>query len=110
MPVLTIFFTFEMLFSIQLLTWTIALILITVLGSRYRRLRYIPGPLIASFTDLWQAYHQNVNDFTSTLVKLHDRYGAFVRLGPNRVSISDAAAVSSIYTMHGEFIKVSCRI
>lgn len=95
-----------MFFSLQFLTLITALFLIPILVLRYRRLQSIPGPLVASFTDLWQAYYQNVDNFTNTLAKLHNQYGAFVRLGPNRVSLGDAAAVSSIYTMHGEFRKV----
>lgn len=59
-----------------------------------------------SFTDLWQAYRQNVDNFRDVLIKLHSQYGTFVRLGPNRVSISDATAVSTIYSTHGKFRKV----
>ena len=77
-----------------------------VLVRRKLRLRSIPGPFLASFTDLWRWYHQNFDNFTLVLTNLHKKYGNIVRLGPDTVSFSDATVVSSIYTMHGEFKKV----
>ena len=96
-----------MFFSLYLFLWSIPFIFAALLFVRYRRLQSIPGPLLASFTDLWRAYHQNVGNWTNTLRQLHEIYGPFVRLGPNTVSVIDAAAVSTIYSMHGEFKKAS---
>lgn len=90
----------------QILLWTAALSLIAFFLVRHQRLQSIPGPFLASFTDLWRAYRQNFGDFSSILVQLHDKYGSIVRLGPNTVSVSDSAAVAKIYSMHGEFKKV----
>ena len=76
------------------------------LVQRYRRLSSVPGPWLASLTDLWRAHAQNYRQFTQILLQLHDQYGPLVRIGPNMVSVSDAKAVPSIYTTHGEFTKV----
>ena len=78
----------------------------TILISRYRRLSNIPGPLLAKISDLWRAYLQNLGDYPTTLSGVHRKYGSVVRLGPNNVSVSDASAVSTIYSLHGEFTKV----
>lgn len=85
------------------------LLSLIVLYSRYRRLSHVPGPLFASFTDLYRACHQNVGNFTSFSLALHTKYGPIVRVGPNTVHISDATAIPAIYTNHGEFQKVTSR-
>ncbi|KAF2422112.1 cytochrome P450 [Tothia fuscella] len=72
---------------------------------RYSRLSNIPGPFLASLTDLWQFYHQSTYYFTDVLLDLHAQYGPLVRIGPNRVSISKAWFVELIYTGHGKFRK-----
>jgi hypothetical protein len=97
----------KMAFSTQALSCAFIVFFFAFLVSRYRRLQSIPGPLLASFTDLWRVYHQNFGKYSHTLVKLHKVHGPFVRVGPNAVSIGDTSAMSSIYTMHGEFRKVS---
>ena len=96
-----------MFFTLYVFLWSILFIFAALLFVRYRRLQSIPGPPLASLTDLWRAYHQNASNWTNTLRQLHEKYGPFVRLGPNTVSVSDAAAVSTIYSMHGEFKKAS---
>jgi hypothetical protein len=95
-----------MFFSFHIFSWLLPLLFAAVLFTRYRRLQSIPGPRLAAFTDLWRAYNQNFGSFTKKLTQLHDTYGSFVRVGPNSVSVSNAAAVSMIYSMHGEFRKV----
>ena len=84
--------------------------LVVLLYLRYQRLSSVPGPWLASFTDLWRAYSQKYYNITDVLLQLHKKYGSLVRIGPNTVSVSDAHAVSTIYTMHGEFIKVNLHL
>lgn len=67
-------------------------------------MKHIPGPFLASFTDFWRVYHQNVGTLSA---ETHTKYGQIVRVGPNTVLISDATAIPAIYTNHGEFQKVS---
>lgn len=80
--------------------------LIAIFHLRYQKLKNIPGPFLASFTDIWRAYAHNVGSLSTTLLQLHDKYGPLVRIGPNSVSISDPAAVRVIYSNHGLFKKV----
>src|ERR1700761_7233913 len=82
------------------------ILLLAFLIRRYRRLRSVPGPWLASFTDLWRAYVQNRGQFDETLLRLHGKYGGVVRTGPNTVSVADGHAMPTIFTMHGEFKKV----
>ena len=99
--------------SLQLYAFAItpafmSLVLIT-LYWRYDQLSHIPGPLLASLTDHWRAYHQNAGKFTAFSLDLHKRYGPIVRVGPNTVHVTDATVIPAIYTNHGEFRKVSDR-
>ncbi len=71
----------------------------------YLRLRRIPGPFLASVTNLsrlsW-VYSNNAGD-KHTL--LHREYGPIVRFGPNMVSVSAPSEISTIYDIHGRFLK-----
>lgn len=60
-----------------------------------------PGPFLASLTDLWQ-----VNQFLGLnqpyhLTELHEKYGQFVRYGPDKISITAEDAVPLIYQKGG---------
>lgn len=41
-----------------------------------------------------------------THIKLHEKYGDVVRLGPNTLSFSNPAALKAIYGLNKGFIKV----
>ncbi|KAH7174986.1 cytochrome P450, partial [Fusarium flagelliforme] len=72
--------------------------LFITLFRQYWKLRHIPGPFLASCTDLWAAiavwrgryYHDMVTEW-------HAKYGPVVRVGPNRVSFADPSAIPNIY-------------
>ncbi|KIW32454.1 uncharacterized protein PV07_04000 [Cladophialophora immunda] len=98
-----------MLFSLSFSLWSVAIFLLATALFRYRRLCSIPGPLLASFTDLWRFSVTQYGGFSHTLKELHNQYGPLVRIGPNTVSVSDPAAVPMIHSMHGEFRKV-CKV
>ncbi|KAF6824782.1 isotrichodermin C-15 hydroxylase [Colletotrichum plurivorum] len=60
-----------------------------------------PGPFWASITDLWQ-----VNQFLSlrqpyNLTELHEKYGEFVRYGPDKLSITAEEVVPLVYQKGG---------
>lgn len=95
--------------SLQLSPWLLLGLFCVWLVNRYVRLRAFPGPTLAAVTDLWRAHAMHCTDWVQTLQDVHQRYGPFVRLGPNIISISDPEAVPTIYTMHGEFRKVCLR-
>ncbi|PCG88288.1 Cytochrome P450 [Penicillium occitanis (nom. inval.)] len=90
--------------SISAVNLTIAASTILVLSlsvtlfRRYWKLRHIPGPFLASCTDLWAAIRvwrgQYYHDM---LTEWHAKYGPVVRAGPNRVSFADPDAIPEIY-------------
>lgn len=73
----------------------------------YFRLRYIPGPTLAAFSNLprlsWVISKRSQHIHQA----LHAKYGPLVRLGPNAVSVGDPEAIPDIYTFTGKFPKSS---
>lgn len=68
-------------------------------------LRKIPGPLSARFSRLWMVQHSRAGDMHTTMIALHKKHGKLVRTAPNEVSISDPAAIKSIYGAGSRFRK-----
>ncbi|CAK7204364.1 hypothetical protein SEUCBS139899_007120 [Sporothrix eucalyptigena] len=64
-------------------------------------LRRIPGPPISLFTSAVLRYHELRCHRTTYVHALHKRYGPVVRLAPDEVSFSSAAAVKDIYNTAG---------
>jgi hypothetical protein len=59
---------------------------------QYWRLRNIPGPPIAAWTNLWLMWHLNSKDrFHNIKRRLHQRYGPVQRYGPNRYALVHCA-------------------
>lgn len=73
---------------------------------RYLKIPSIPGPFLASITDLWRAYQVEYASFHENIGHVHAKYGPIVRVGPNTVYTFDPLAVSTIYSTHGDFKKV----
>ncbi|EXJ92276.1 hypothetical protein A1O3_00826 [Capronia epimyces CBS 606.96] len=73
--------------------------------SSFHPLSHIPGPRVASLSSLWLTYHAWIGDEASVTKSLHEKYGSIVRTGPNSVDIDDGAALASIYTEKGGFVK-----
>lgn len=72
----------------------------------WARLRHIPGPFLAKFTNLsrmWWVYNRRAHEIH---INLHRKYGRLVRMGPNMVSVSDPNEVQNIYRMKGVLQKV----
>lgn len=60
-------------------------------------LRKIPGPFFASLTPVWE-----LADFLSgrsheTPVRLHEKYGQVVRIGPNKVLVNDSDTMAAYW-------------
>jgi hypothetical protein len=88
---------------------TIYLISSTVI--QYWRLRSIPGPPVAAWTNLWLMYHMNSKErFYLVKKRLHQKYGPIVRYGPNRVMFGDLSAVSTILGTSNIYAKVTAPI
>ena len=89
----------------------LAVAFITLLATKLLVNKYgnglssVPGPILASFTDLWRFLDVYRRRPDVTQVTLHEKYGSVVRLGPNTVSISDPAAIQTIYAHNSGFTK-----
>lgn len=78
------------------------------LSLRYRPyLRSIPGPFLASFTDLWRLLAVDKGNFEVVLQVLHNKYGDLVRVGPNCISVGDPREIKQIYGITRLYQKVS---
>jgi cytochrome P450 len=61
-----------------------------------------PGPFLASLTDLWQVHQFLTLKQPYHLTDLHAKYGQIVRYGPDKISITDEAAVPILYQKGGK--------
>jgi hypothetical protein len=66
----------------------------------------IPGPLLAKISNIWRFVDVAKGHAEVTLLKLHRKYGDYVRLGPNVVSVRDLDAVKIIYGINQGYKKV----
>jgi hypothetical protein len=60
-----------------------------------------PGPFLASLTDLWQVHQFLTLQQPYNLTELHEKYGVFVRYGPDKLSCTDESAIPIIYQKGG---------
>lgn len=65
----------------------------------------IPGPFWARLSRLWMVQHARKGDMHTTMIALHKKHGHLVRTAPNEVSISDPAALKTIYGAGSKFWK-----
>ncbi|CAL1708780.1 unnamed protein product [Somion occarium] len=63
-------------------------------------LRAYPGPTLAKFTDLWLGRTVALGHRSEVVHELHQKYGTFVRIAPNHLSIADPDALQVVYA-HG---------
>ncbi|KAK0466873.1 cytochrome P450 monooxygenase [Desarmillaria tabescens] len=61
------------------------------------RLRSYPGPLLAKFSDAWLAYVAYKGHRSEVVHDLHKKYGLFVRIAPNHVSVAVSDAQPMVY-------------
>lgn len=96
---------------LPLLLGTVFTLITFQLFRTWWRLRHIPGPFLASLTNLQRVWWVKTRHAQITHQQIHERYGAVVRFGPNMVSISDPAAIPTVYPMPPGFVKVrSCTL
>ncbi|KAH0843876.1 isotrichodermin C-15 hydroxylase [Fonsecaea pedrosoi] len=60
-------------------------------------LLYYPGPFWARVTNWYSVYHAAIGDRHLQIYWAHQKYGKFVRIAPNLVTINDSAAIKDIY-------------
>lgn len=76
-----------------------------VLTRYWPGLRSIPGPFLASISNLdriWSCYAGQQMNYH---LKLHEKYGPLVRVGPNHVSFSDGSLIPMVYGINTRFWK-----
>jgi hypothetical protein len=78
---------------------------------QYWRLRNIPGPPLAAWTNLWLMRQMNSEEtFQDVKKRLHQKYGPVQRYGPNRVMFSDLSAIPTILGTSNIYTKVLERV
>ncbi|EDP89834.1 hypothetical protein HBH56_212230 [Parastagonospora nodorum] len=67
----------------------------------FHPLAKFPGPFLASLTDLWQVSEMLSLKQPYNLTDLHERYGQFVRYGPDKLSTTAEDAIPIVYQKGG---------
>ncbi|KAF9884372.1 hypothetical protein FE257_001828 [Aspergillus nanangensis] len=87
-------------------TVLIVALIARIIHNKYRHgIDSIPGPLLASYSDLWRLYVVSRRHPHTVHQKLHRKYGELVRLGPNCVSVSDPDVIKTVYGINAGFNK-----
>ena len=83
-----------------------ALLVIRSLATRYLgSLRKFNGPVLASFTNAWRLNYVYWHRQEPPMLKIHEKYGDIVRLGPNVLAFRQPQAVLDIYGPQGRNFK-----
>lgn len=96
----------ETLLSLDFNTWCYALFGVVIAGHLLpyfldpHGIRSYPGPFLAKFTNLWLGRIAALGHRSEVVHGMHEKYGTFVRLAPNHLSISDPDALQIVYA-HG---------
>lgn len=67
----------------------------------------VPGPFLAKLSNIWRFVDVARGRPDITLYRLHRKYGDYVRIGPNVVSVRNPDALKMIYGINKGFRKVS---
>ncbi|KAI0133752.1 benzoate 4-monooxygenase cytochrome P450 [Xylariales sp. AK1849] len=79
--------------------------IVYVVYQRYLHpLASYPGPFWASITDLWQVYQFLSLKQPYHLTELHEKYGSFVRYGPDKLSITAEEVIPLVYQKGGRMM------
>ncbi|KAK0727800.1 cytochrome P450, partial [Lasiosphaeria miniovina] len=73
------------------------LLLFVWLFRSWEKQRHVPGPFLASITNLPRLGWAWSGKAHETYISLHDKYGKLVRIGPNCVSVGDPHEIQKIY-------------
>ncbi|KAL2004813.1 hypothetical protein VTN00DRAFT_3086 [Thermoascus crustaceus] len=81
------------------LTLSGTILILSIFLWNYLRfpLKSFPGPVATDFTNLWRFIDVLKGRADITLLNLHRRYGAAVRVGPNALSLSDPRVIGVVY-------------
>lgn len=85
----------------------VLIVYLQLLYTRYRKqLNSIPGPFVASFSNLWKLAAVYYEDMPGWNMSVHEKYGPVVRIGPNHVSFASPDAFQIIHGSRQAFAKV----
>ncbi|CAE7179426.1 unnamed protein product, partial [Rhizoctonia solani] len=84
-------------YSATLGALALAFYVVPYLLDPYEYRHRFPGPPLARFTNWWMSVLVRTGHHSEFVQKLHGKYGTFVRLGPNHISISDPNALEIVY-------------
>lgn len=94
----------------QLLNLAILYVLFVAFQCLYNRYRgglgAIPGPFLASFSNLWKVLSVYRDEMPQRNIAAHRKYGPVVRIGPNHVSFSTPKALQIIHASRKAYTKV----
>jgi benzoate 4-monooxygenase len=91
---------------IYLLFIALGFVVVSFLRSHFfHPLRKFPGPFWAAHTDIWRVYHLWTRRMPDTLLKVHEKYGPVVRIGPNDLSFQSVEILNDVYKGGRKFIK-----
>lgn len=69
------------------------------------KLRQFPSPFPAALTNLWLVWHTRRGRRHHAVNDAHQKYGRFVRIAPNHVSIASPEALGVVYGHGNGFLK-----
>lgn len=69
----------------------------------WRRLRHIPGPFLASISDLWMIRASTSTKLSEIFEQMGREYGPLVRIGPNQILTSDADFLRKTGAVRGTY-------
>ena len=102
--------TYKMLQDAYLLAFGLVLAMMTtrLFATRYlSSLRKFNGPVLASMTNAWRLNYVYWHRHEPPMLKIHEKYGDIVRMGPNVLAFRQPQALSDIYGSQGRnFTKV----
>lgn len=89
--------------------WFVVIPAIIIVRALYRKyaspLRNYPGPWLASTTRLWKVISTTSTRTHLDHIELHKKYGPFVRIAPNEVSLSSPEAARTLLSAGKRFCK-----
>ncbi|EFY93357.1 cytochrome P450, putative [Metarhizium acridum CQMa 102] len=83
----------------------VALVVTFIYSGLSNPLSKLPGPWYSKWTDLAAKYHYYKGNKVFYVHNLHKKFGPYVRIGPNEVSVADLDATKIIYSTKETFRK-----
>jgi hypothetical protein len=82
---------------------------ILIYRAFFHPLRHFAGPKLARLSQFYHFFHIRAKvDNYRHLDRLHEKYGEYVRVGPNLLSISDPDMIEVVFHPQSNFAKADC--